>query len=71
MPLPAAESVHATLALFDRWTADAEIANGTISLKQNQVQQGARKHAVEAAVTLGDPPVVTFATVKETVAKKR
>jgi hypothetical protein len=70
-PLLPAESVPPALARFDRWTADADIANGTIKLKQNQVQQGSRKHAVEAAVTLADPPVVTFLAPKETVAKKR
>jgi hypothetical protein len=60
-----AASVPPALARFDRWTADAEIANGAITLKQNQVQQGARKRVVEAAVTLGNPPTVTFATQKE------
>jgi hypothetical protein len=48
------------LARFDRWTADAEIADGAITLKQNQVQRGARKLALEGAVTFGDPPQVTF-----------
>ncbi len=71
IPLPVEESVPATLVRFDRWTADAEIANGTIAIKPSQVQQGVRKRAVEAAVTLGDPPVVTFTTPKETVARKR
>jgi hypothetical protein len=55
---------------FGRWTADAEIANGTIALKQNQMLQGVRKRAVEAAVILGDPPKVTFAAPKETQAKR-
>jgi hypothetical protein len=55
---------------FGRWTADAEIANGTIALKQNQMLQGVRKRAVEAAVILGDPPEVTFAAPKETQAKR-
>jgi hypothetical protein len=48
------------LTRFDRWTADAEIANGAITLKQNQVQRGARKLAAEGAATFGDPPQVTF-----------
>ena len=61
----AAAPVPLALARFDRWTADAEIANGAITLQQNQVQQGARKRAVEAAVTLGDPPRVAFKTQKE------
>jgi hypothetical protein len=69
--LPATAPVPPALARFDRWTADAEIADGTITLKQNQVQQGSRKRAVEATLTLGDPPKVTFAAPGETQAKKR
>jgi hypothetical protein len=71
VPLLHPEFIPPALTRFDRWTADADIANGTIKLKQNQVQQGSRKHAVEAAVTLGDPPVVAFPAPRETVAKKR
>jgi len=48
------------LTKFDRWTADAEIANGAITLKQNQVQRGVRKLAAEGAAIFGDPPQVTF-----------
>jgi hypothetical protein len=48
------------LAKFDRWTAEAEIANGAITLKENHVQQGSRKLAVEGSATFGDPPRVTF-----------
>ncbi len=59
------------LAHFDRWTADAEIANGTITLKQSQVLEGGRKRTVDASVTLADPPRVTFAGAKETHPKKR
>jgi hypothetical protein len=70
-PMLPAESIPPALARFDRWTADAEIANNMIAIKPGQVQQGSRKRAVEAAVTLADPPVVTFTAAKETVAKKR
>ena len=48
------------LSRFDQWTADAEIANGAITLKQNQVQRGAHKAAIEASATFGDPPRVRF-----------
>lgn len=67
----AAVSVPPALAHFARWTADAEIANGTITLKQNQVRQGARKRAVEAAVILGNPPKVTFSAPRQTQGKNR
>lgn len=50
----------AVLTKFDRWTADAEIANGAITLKQNQVQRGTRKIAVDGSATFGNPPRVTF-----------
>ena len=60
--------VPVPLARFDRWTADAEIANGTITLGANQVQQGSRKRAVEGSLTFGDPPKVSLAASKETPA---
>ncbi len=63
--------VPAALARFDRWTADAEIANGTITLKQNQVQHGHRKLAVEASATFGAPPRVSFGQPQEARAAKR
>jgi hypothetical protein len=34
-----AESVPPMVARFDRWSGDAEIANGAVTLKENQVQQ--------------------------------
>jgi hypothetical protein len=65
-----AAAVPAALGRFDRWTGDAEIANGTITLKQNQVQQGFRKRAVQGALTLGDHPTVSFVAPSETQAKR-
>jgi len=61
-----AGNVPAALARFDRWTADAAIANGSVTLKENQVQQGSRKRAVDGVLTLGDPPKVTFTGPRET-----
>jgi AsmA family/AsmA-like C-terminal region len=63
-------AVPAALTRFDRWTADADIANGTATLKDNEVQQGARKRKVEGALTFGDPPTVSFAASKETQARR-
>jgi hypothetical protein len=54
----------AQAARFDRWTADAEIANGAATLKQNQMAQGTHKRAVEGAVTFGTPPKATFSAPK-------
>jgi hypothetical protein len=68
--LPAAAPVPPALARFDRWTAAAEIANGAITLQRNEVRRGSRKQAVEAKVTLGDPPRVTFAAPNEEQSKR-
>ncbi|MGD1107035.1 MAG: AsmA family protein [Terracidiphilus sp.] len=64
-PIPAA------LAHFDRWTADASIADGAIDLGANQVISGNSKRSVEAAITFGDPPKVSFPAPKETRGEKR
>jgi hypothetical protein len=63
--------VPAALGRFDRFTADASIANGAITLSQNQVIFAARKKSVEATVTFGDPPIITFPAPKETHTEKR
>jgi hypothetical protein len=57
---PVEVEIPAILAKFDRWSAEAEIANGAITLKQNQVQRGAHKSAAEGRAAFGTPPVVTF-----------
>ena len=58
------------IARFDLWTADAAIANGTITLNGNQIFQGNRKRSVEAAITLGDKPAVSIAESKGTQVKR-
>jgi uncharacterized protein involved in outer membrane biogenesis len=63
-PDSAAQLVPAMLTRFDRWSADAEIANGAITLKQNEVQRGSRRSSITAAVTLGVPPKVAFSSMK-------
>ena len=63
-------SAPADLAHFDRWTADAVIADGKIALDKNEVAAGSRKRAVDAFVTLAEPPKVTFAAPKPTQARK-
>jgi hypothetical protein len=63
--------IPAALARFDRWTTDATIANGEIQLGQNQIVSGFRKQAVEATITFGDPPQLSFPAPKETRAEGR
>jgi hypothetical protein len=62
--------VPPALTHFDRWTADAEIANGVLTLKENQVKRGAHTTPVQAAVTLADPPKVAFPSLKLTPVKR-
>jgi hypothetical protein len=56
--------VPPALARFDRWTADAEIAKGALTIKENQVKRGANITPVQAGVTLADPPKVAFPASK-------
>ena len=62
--------VPAALGRFDHWTADAAIANNGLTLDENLVIVGAGKHSVQAAVTFGDPPAVSFGAPKQVAAKR-
>jgi hypothetical protein len=64
-------SVPAALSRFSAWTADAAIANGSLTLDPSRVSTGAHKQSVVATVTFGDPPKVTFAPPKLSTAKPR
>ena len=65
------EPIPATLAHFDRWSANATITNGAIQFGQNTVIAGARKESVEATITFGDPPQLSFPLSKQARAEKR
>ena len=54
-------ALPAPLAHFDRWTADAAIANSTVVFGENQIVQGSRKATVKASIDFGEPPQLTFA----------
>lgn len=54
-------SSPADLGRFDHWTGNAEIANGKVTIGQNEVAQGSRKHAVAASVALAKPVRLSFA----------
>lgn len=58
------------LGRFDNWTADAEIASGSITLKDNQVQQGKHSASINARISLADPPKVSFPLKPVSTAKK-
>ncbi len=52
------------LGHFDRWTGNAEIANGKVTIGQNEVARGSRKHAVAASVALSRPVKLSFVTAE-------
>lgn len=52
------------LTRFDRWTAEAAIADGKVTLGQNEVMQGSRKQVVEATIPLTIPTKMTIGTPK-------
>jgi hypothetical protein len=54
------------LARFSRWSGEAAIDHGALTLKQNQAVQGSHTAQVDASVTLSDPPKVTFPEPKQT-----
>jgi hypothetical protein len=60
----AAGTVPAALARFERWTADAEMGSGKLSLKQNEAVAGGRKGSVEGSVTLSVPAKANFEVEK-------
>ena len=62
---PGLARIPPALARFDRWTGDAVIENGKMTLQQSQVVRGRSVQSVEATLTFGEPPQVSFAGVKE------
>ena len=52
--------VPPALARFDRWEADASIAKGVLTLRQNTVARGARRSSVAGTVEFGVPARVRF-----------
>jgi len=69
---PRATVIPVALNRFDSWSGDAEIANGAVAVKQSQMTEGARKRAVEAMITFGDPPRISFGgAAKEAAAKRK
>jgi hypothetical protein len=68
---PSTDSVPLNVKRFDRWSGDAEIANGAVTVKENQIQQGARTGMVDASVSFGEPPKVSFTSPKGAAAVKK
>jgi AsmA protein len=71
-PSPATEvEIPKMLTRFDRWSADATIANNGVSLAQSEVRQSSRKTSVGATVTFANPPEVSFAEPRPVQSAKR
>ncbi|MGA8042636.1 MAG: AsmA family protein [Terracidiphilus sp.] len=61
----------AQLKRFAQWTGDATIAQGTVTLGQNTVQQGAQSVSIAATVPLTEPTRIHFVAPEEATAAKR
>jgi hypothetical protein len=59
------------LTRFDRWSADATIADNKVSLASSEVQQNSHKLNVGAKLTFANPPEVSFAAPKPAQSAKR
>jgi hypothetical protein len=56
LEVPAVPKVPPVLAHFERWSADASIADGVLTIGRSMVQAGGRSRAVAGTVTFGNPP---------------
>lgn len=59
------------LTHFSEWSGDAAIADGVVTLGENQLVASGRKLAVEGAVTFGNTTKAQFALAKAVPEKKR
>jgi hypothetical protein len=59
-----ADPAPPVLAHFETWTADAEIASGSLTLKENEVKQGKHSAPVSVKILLANPPKVSFSPAK-------
>ena len=60
----------AALTRFDRWSGDAAIASGVVTLGENQVMAGSHQDSVAGSVTFGDPPEVALSAPKRNISSK-
>jgi uncharacterized protein involved in outer membrane biogenesis len=65
------QPVPAALARFDRWSADAVIANGGVQLGSNTAIASNAKRSVDATITFADPPQLNFPAPKPSRTQKR
>jgi hypothetical protein len=59
----------ASLARFDRWSGEAEIGSGALTLKQSQARRGVKAASVDGSVALELPARLAFPAPPKSVAK--
>jgi hypothetical protein len=64
-----AAGVPPELAKFDRWSGDAAIGNGALTLQENQVVRGGHTAQIQASVKLAVPSKIAFVVPKAAAAK--
>ncbi|HWG20833.1 MAG TPA: AsmA family protein [Terracidiphilus sp.] len=69
-PAARESGIPAALAHFDRFTGDATVANGALTLGQNEIHRGGRKSTVQATITFAIPAKVTFPAPEEPLPAK-
>jgi hypothetical protein len=62
---PSGDSVPPALNRFDRFTGDAAITDGALTMTKSEVKRGARKSSVEATITFAIPAQVQFGSPSE------
>jgi hypothetical protein len=67
---PGSAPVPPVLVRFDNWIADAEIAKGFLTIKNNDVKRGTHTDPVQASVTLAERPKIAFPAPQPAQAKR-
>jgi hypothetical protein len=62
--------VPQVLTRFDKWSGDAKVADGGLTLNQADVQRGSRKIPVDVTVTFGTPAKVSFGSAEQAAKEK-
>lgn len=65
------DAVPPQLKFFSSFSGEAEIADGKITLRDSDTVRGARHRSVDAQLTFGDPPEVSFAPPQPAPAPRR
>jgi hypothetical protein len=64
------DSVPRALARFDQWSGEAQVANGAVTVGENNVKAGAHTSTAKVTISFGIPPKVVFGAPKPASPKK-